>query len=313
MHFHAQFSRGKRGLAHLLWQAGRSRKAPDAVHSTVRMGTFSFFLGSDEGLEACFVILLIERYCDWAGVQSPMSLSQTVRARNLIAGKCPMPRGKRICPGGTAFHVLNRGNQRQTLFQSSCDYEAFVRVVQETLLIVPMRILVYCLMPNHWHFVLWPELDDQLSDFMHQMTTTHARRWRKARQSDGQGHVYQGRFKSFPVQCDDHFYTVCRYVERNAVRAGLVGRAENWVWSSVWARLHASDRRALPLCHWPLPRPEDWLRRVNTPMTAAEIDALRTCGERGSPYGQRAWVDQTAKTLDLAHTLRPPHRPPKCT
>jgi len=59
-----------------------------------------FFWGSDEGLEACFVILLTERYCDWAGVQSPTSLSQTVRARNLIAGKCPMPRGKRICPGG---------------------------------------------------------------------------------------------------------------------------------------------------------------------------------------------------------------------
>jgi hypothetical protein len=130
-----------------------------------------------------------------------------------------MPRGKRICPGGTVFHVLNRGNQRQTLFQSPGDYEALVRVV--------------------------------------------------------------------------------------------VGRAEDWVWSSAWAYLHPNDRRALPLCDWPVPRPEDWLRRVNIPLTDAEINALRTCAERGAPYGQRAWVDQTAETLDLARTLRPPHRPPR--
>jgi len=89
------------------------------------------FEGSAEGLAACFVILRIDRYCDWAGVQSPMALAQTVRARNSIAGKCPMPRGKRIRPGGTALHVPNRGNQRQalSLFQSSGDYEAFVRAI----------------------------------------------------------------------------------------------------------------------------------------------------------------------------------------
>ncbi len=115
------------------------------------------------------------------------------------------------------FHVLNRGNGRQTLFFGSADYEAFVRVVKETLLIVPMRILGYCLMPNHWHFVLWPELDDQLSAFMHQLMTTHVRRWQKAHHCEGEGHVYQGRFKSFPAESDEHLYTMCRYVERNAV------------------------------------------------------------------------------------------------
>jgi len=302
----------KRGLAPFLWRVGRVGETVIAVPFNHAHRTFVLvFFGGGEGVKGCFVILLIEHSCDGTGVRSSRSLSQMVRARNKIVGNHPMPRGKRICPGGTVFHVLNRGNQRQTLFQSPGDYEALVRVVKETLLIVPMRILAYCLMPNHWHFVLWPERDDQLSDFMHQMTTTHARRWRKARQSDGLGHVYQDRFKSFPVQCDDHLYTVCRYVERNPVRAGLVSRAEDWVWSSAWACLHPNDRRALPLCDWPVPRPEDWLRRVNTPMTDAEIDALRTCTERGSPYGQRAWVDQTAQTLDLARTHRPPHRPPR--
>ncbi|MBM4094027.1 MAG: hypothetical protein FJ276_32160 [Planctomycetes bacterium] len=138
-----------------------------------------------------------------------------------------MPRGKRCFPGGTVFHVLNRGNGRQTLFFGSADVEAFVRVVKEALLIVPMRILGYCLMPNDWHLVLWPELDDRLSAFMHQLMTTHVRRWQKAHHREGEGHVYQGRFKSFPVESDEHLYTVCRYVERNAVRAGLVERAED--------------------------------------------------------------------------------------
>ena len=222
-----------------------------------------------------------------------------------------MPRGKRHCPAGTVFHVLNRGNGRQTLFYGPADYEAFVRVVKEALLMVPMRILAYCFMPNHWHFVLWPELDGQLSAFLHQMTTTHVRRWQKAHHREGEGHVYQGPFKSFPVESDEHLYTVCRYVERNPLRAGLVERAEDWVWGSAWAQLHPHDPRALPLCDWPVPRPDDWLHRVNQPLTGAEIEALRTCAERGRPYGSGPWIEQTVKQLGLESTLRSPGRPRK--
>jgi putative transposase len=207
------------------------------------------------------------------------------------------------------FHVLNRANARKQLFTSSADYGAFVRVVQESLLIASMRILAYCLMPNHWHFVLWPERDDQLSAFMHHMTVTHVRRWHEFHHSSGQGHVYQGPFKSFPVQGDAHFYTVCRYAERNAVRAGLVARAEDWLWGSAWGFLHGDDRRALPLSEWPLPRPKDWLHRVNTALTDAEIKALRKCVERGRPFGEQSWVDDTVKKLDLEYTLRSRGRP----
>jgi len=214
-----------------------------------------------------------------------------------------MPRGRRVFPGGTVFHVLNRGNSRQTLFHTPNDFDAFIRVMIESLLIVSMRILAYCLMPNHWHFVLWPAQDDQLSDFMQQMTTTHVRRWQRAHQSEGQGHVYQGRFKAFPIQNDDHFYTVCRYVERNAVRSGLVTRAEDWVWGSAWAYMHPRDRRALPLCDWPTPRPDGWLHRVNQPLTPAEMDALRRCVARGCPFGSEDWVQQTTQSLGLEYTL----------
>ena len=126
------------------------------------------------------------------------------------------------------FHVLNRGVGRMQLFRADKDYDAFRRVLEETLRVAPMRICAYCWLPNHWHFVAWPEHDGDLSRFMQRMTNMHTQRWQRAKCRVGYGHLYQGRFKSFPVESDEHFYAVVRYVERNALRAGLVERAEDW-------------------------------------------------------------------------------------
>ena len=140
-----------------------------------------------------------------------------------------MPRTARVAPGGYVFHVLNRGNRRCQIFDDDGDYAAFERVLAETLALAPLRLLAYCLMPNHWHLLLWPTADGQLGRFMQRLTVTHARRWHAHRHSeDPGGHLYQGAFKSFPVQDDPHFLTVARYVERNALRAGLVARAQDW-------------------------------------------------------------------------------------
>ncbi len=98
------------------------------------------------------------------------------------------------------------------------DYHAFERILAEGLERYPCRILSYQLMSNHWHLVVWPKGDGDLSRFMAWVTLTHTQRWHAHRDSAGTGHVYQGRFKSFPVQEDDHLYTVCRSVERNALR-----------------------------------------------------------------------------------------------
>ena len=194
-----------------------------------------------------------------------------------------MPRGPRFAPGGLIYHVLNRANGRRTIFETSKDFTAFTDVVTESLIVVPIRILAYCVLSNHWHFIFWPEHDGQLSKFLHQMTTTHVRRWHKFHNSDGEGHVYQGPFKSFPVQEDDHFYTVCRYVERNAVRAGLADRVEDWRWCSGWAREHQRDSCGLVIADWPLPRPTSWSDWVNQPQTESELRAIRTCARRGCP------------------------------
>jgi putative transposase len=223
-----------------------------------------------------------------------------------------MPRVARHAPGGLVYHVLNRAAARLPLFGRDGDYVAFEAVLAEALARCPTRLLAYAVMPNHWHLVLWPRRDGELTAFVRWLTHTHTMRWHAAHGTAGTGHLYQGRFKSFPVQRDDaHYLTLCRYVERNALRANLVARAQDWRWSSLWRRESGTeDARAL-LAAWPVDRPADWLARVNRPQTPAEEDALRRCVRRGCPLGDPAWQRRTAARLHLRHTLRPPGRPPK--
>ena len=137
---------------------------------------------------------------------------------------------------------------------------------------VSMRICSYLLMPNHWHFVLWPEGDGDLAVFMQRLTVTHVTRWQKHRRRVGEGHVYQGRFKSFPVETEDYYYQVARYVERNALRAGMVERAEDWQCSSLWRREHRTSDQSRRLTPWPVTQPRSWVEHVNQPQTEAELE-----------------------------------------
>ncbi len=222
-----------------------------------------------------------------------------------------MPRTARRAPGGMVFHVLNRGVGRMWLFDKPEDYAAFERVVAETLELRPMRLLAYCIMPNYWHMVLWPEEDGQLAAFMHRLSITHARRWQEHRHVTGDGHIYQGRYKSFPVETDEHFLTLCRYVERNALRAALVERAEEWRWSSLWRREKRSTERQVCLTDWPVDRPCDWLRCVNAGETQDELDRIRLCVNCGQPFGGPAWTEATISRLGLESTVRRRGRPQK--
>ena len=157
-----------------------------------------------------------------------------------------MPRPRRAAEGGLIYHALNRANGRSTVFETDDDYAAFERVMAQAVARQGMRLLADCLMPNHFHLLLWPRADGDLSAFMRWLTLTHTQRWHAHRSSAGTGHLYQGRFKSFVVQSDEHFLTVCRYVERNALRANLVERAEDWRWGSLWARRQGARRKAAP-------------------------------------------------------------------
>ena len=222
-----------------------------------------------------------------------------------------MPRQARVAPGGLVYHVLNRAVGRLPLLQKPEDYAAFERVLAEAHHRCPIRLLAYCLMPNHWHMVLWPREDGELTAFVRWLTHTHTMRWHAHYHTTGTGHLYQGRFKSFPVQTDGHFLTVCRYVERNALRANLVRRAEDWRWCSLWCRRSGDDGTRAILADWPVDPPRDWLRAVNRPQSKTELDAVRRAVLRNSPFGSPTWTTRTATRLGLEHTLRPRGRPRK--
>ncbi len=220
-----------------------------------------------------------------------------------------MARRFRCSDAGYVYHVLNRAVGRATLFSKGGDYAAFEKILRQAWERFGMRLLSYVIMPNHWHLVLWPQEAGTLSDYVQWLTVTHVRRWHAHYHSGGTGPIYQGRFKSFPVQEDDHLLTLGRYVERNALRAKLVKRAENWRWSSLWQRVHETQ---VPwLSGWPTPAPEGWLEYVNTPQTESELAVLRRSVVRGAPYGDELWLQRTAQTLGLESSLRPRGRPKK--
>lgn len=213
-----------------------------------------------------------------------------------------MPRTVRASQGGFCYHVLNRGNARSEVFHKPEDYSAFLHALSESSVRLPMRLLAYGLMPNHFHLVMRPHGDGDLSRWMQWLMTTHVRRY--LRHYGHSGHVWQGRFKAFPIQDDEHLLTVVRYVERNPLRAGLVTRAEDWPWSSLGAS--SENAEVMPkLASEELLRRGDWAEFVNQPMTEAEVEAIRRAIRRGRPFGSEEWTQGTAKRLGLEFSLRP--------
>ena len=204
------------------------------------------------------------------------------------------------------FHVYNRGNRKARLFFTPADYDAFLRVVVEASSRVNMRILAIELMPNHWHLVLWPRADGDLSKFVGWISLTHACRWQRVHETRGTGPVYQGRFKALPVQSDDSLINVLRYVEQNAPRAGLVKRAEDWPWSSACIDPHP-DFPAI--AKWPIPRPPNWLGILNSPENPNDLITLRRCVVNSTPYGSEEWRKETVARLGWTRGLRPVGRP----
>src|SRR5262245_23390883 len=205
-----------------------------------------------------------------------------------------MSRTARASVSVVAYHVINRGNGRMNVFHKDADFRAFVDLMADALAKRPMRILAYCLMSNHFHLVLWPRRDGDLSRWMQWLLTAHVRRYHRLRGTSG--HVWQGRFKAFPIQQDEHLLTVMRYVERNPLRAGLVRTAQAWRWSSLGGD---AERPAGLLHAGPVRRPGNWVKRVNRFESPEEVEALRRCTKRGVPFGEAGWVVKMAGKLGL--------------
>ena len=172
-----------------------------------------------------------------------------------------------MLPAGFVYHVGNRGSRKGLLFDRPDDYDAFERLVAEVREAFAVRIIAYCLMHNHWHFLVWPLQDGIVSHFLKKLAETHASMFRRQTNTVGQGAVYQARFWDAPIHDYLHLLAAWRYIERNPIEAGLVERAEDWRWSS------ASNMRLespLKMDLGPLAPPANWLGIVN----ASYVDFL---------------------------------------
>jgi putative transposase len=220
-----------------------------------------------------------------------------------------MPRIKRTNVGGYVYHVLNRANARVQIFDNDEDYKLFENILEEAIEKFNVKILAYCIMPNHFHLVLYPENEGDLSIFMGWVTNTHTRRWHTQKGTVGQGHLYQGRYKSFICQDDNHFLTLVKYVEQNALKAKLVKKAEGWRWSSVWRREYGTIKQKKLLFPWPVSKPKDYLSWLNTILPEEKEEIIERSIIKSNPYGEDYWLDNTVKKFGLEQTLRRVGRP----
>jgi putative transposase len=206
------------------------------------------------------------------------------------------------------YHVLNRANGRLRIFKKNGDFEAFEKILAEGLERVDMRICGYCIMGNHWHLMLWPREDGDLTEYMRWISVTHSKRYHAAHGTTGMGHLYQGRFKSFPVQDDLHYLTALRYVEANPLRAKIVDDPRRYRWSSFLARFGKVEK-PFPIDPGPRPVPKNWPKLVAEVIEDRQQEKIQRSLARGVPFGELDWLTQTAEVLGLQSTLRPRGRP----
>lgn len=220
-----------------------------------------------------------------------------------------MPRQARVSVANTIYHVINRANGRVQIFNTDKDYQHFESLMQEAKELTGMRILAYCVMPNHFHLVLYPRTDTDLAEFMGWLTTTHVRQYRTHTNTVGHGHLYQDRYKSFPVQTNEYATTLIRYIEQNPLRAKLVRRAEDWRSSSLFRREKGGVKEKKLLDPLPIELPTNYLTSVNELLGTENLADIRYSVNKGKPYGKLDWVEHAIKQFDLWHTLRGPGRP----
>lgn len=217
-----------------------------------------------------------------------------------------MPRMNRLAIGDTVYHVINRANGRSTIFKNDKDYAHFESLLEEAKELLDMRILSYCIMPNHWHLVLYPRNDGDMSEFMRWLTTTHVRQYRVETESIGHGHLYQGTYKSFPVEKDEYLTTLIRYVEQNPLRAKLVKRAEDWKHGSLYRRVKGTLQQQKLLAKLPTALPHNYLREVNTIYDEETLSVIRNSVVKGTPLGTEHWAQGIIRTHKLGSTVRGP-------
>ncbi len=149
-----------------------------------------------------------------------------------------MSRPLRIEFPGAVYHVTSRGDRREDIFVDDTDRAMLLTVVAQGLARFDAQLLSYCLMSNHYHFVLQTRRGN-LSALMRHINGVYTQAFNRRRGK--MGHLFQGRFKAILVDREAYLLEVCRYVELNPVRAGMVAAVGEWPWSSYRAHVGLAD------------------------------------------------------------------------
>ncbi len=193
-----------------------------------------------------------------------------------------MPRAARIVVPGVPHHVTQRGNRQQAIFVRDDDWGAYKGLLAAACKRYDVGCLAWCLMPNHVHLILVPPATDSLRAVLSSVHTAYSQRINQ--REEVVGHLFQGRFASFPM-AGSHLMAAIRYVENNPVKARLVERAADWPWSS--ARCHV-DRRAdgLTSATHLLDHYSDWAAMLARGWEAGEGDTVEGLLQSGRARGR---------------------------
>ena len=131
---------------------------------------------------------------------------------------------------GEFYHVLNRGNEKQTIFMEDENYQFFLRRFRKYVIQGKQEVIAYCLMPNHFHLLLKETEDDRLKETMQGLQTSYAKAVNKRFQKTG--HLFQDTYKKIRIESDEQLLHLTRYIHMNPVKAGLVPHPEDWPYSS---------------------------------------------------------------------------------
>ena len=219
-----------------------------------------------------------------------------------------MARIARVVAEGMPHHITQRGNRRQKTFFSDEDYAAYIDLMTEWCRKYAVDIWAYCLMPNHIHLIAVPGKKENLRLAIGE---AHRRYTRRINFREGwRGHLWQERFSSF-VMNELYLLACTRYIENNPVRAKLVGRAEQWAWSSAGAHISGQNDNLVNVAPLLSIIKDDWRNFLAEATSSAEINDIRQHEQTGRPLGDVTFVSHLEDLLGRRLRLRKPGRKPK--
>jgi len=198
---------------------------------------------------------------------------------------------------GVAHHLTQRGIDRQDVFFSNAQREIYPQLAPQAMPQFGVRVLAFCLMTNHVHWVVAPESERSLAQAFGWMHGRYAQHVNTARGRSG--HLWQNRFFSCALD-EEHLWAAVRYVERNPVRAGLVPLAEAWPWSSAGVRLGLANTPAMmDLSTWRERfTVEQWRQTLLAESVTEAEQRLRVSTYTGRPAGSEEFVKQAEAALN---------------